>query len=230
MGGSKFKIAVDTGATINVIDYGTFEQMKDIKLTRTNMKAYAYSKTSPVEFIGKFEAVIETKKRMSVATFFVVKAKHCGNLLSLNTAQELGLVSLHLNKLTSKDAALDHILQKHSTVFTGSGKLHGTQIKLDIDKTKVPKAQPQRRIPYHLREKVKTAIHELEKQDIIERVPDNEATPWVSPIVAVPKKDGQVRICVDMRLPNEAIRRVRHPIPTVNDISLSLNGAHAVLF
>ena len=28
-----------------------------------------------------------------------------------------------------------------------------------------------------------------------------------------------------MRLPNEAIRRVRHPIPTVNDISLSLNGA-----
>ena len=201
VGGSKFKIAVDTGATINVIDYGTFEQMKDIKLTRTNMKAYAYSKTSPVEFIGKFEAVIETKKRMSVATFFVVKAKHCGNLLSLNTAQELGLVSLHLNKLTSKDAALDHILQKHSTVFTGSGKLHGTQIKLDIDKTKVPKAQPQRRIPYHLREKVKTAIHELEKQDIIERVPDNEATPWVSPIVAVPKKDGQVRICVDMRLP-----------------------------
>ena len=142
VGGSKFKIAVDTGATINVIDYGTFEQMKDVKLTRTNMKAYAYSKTSPVEFIGKFEAVIETKKRMSVATFFVVKAKHCGNLLSLNTAQELGLVSLHLNKLTSKDAALDHILQKHSTVFAGSGKLHGTQIKLDIDKTKVPKAQP----------------------------------------------------------------------------------------
>ena len=65
MGSSKFKIAVDTGATINVIDCSTFEQMKDIELTRTNMKAYAYSKTSPVEFIGKFEAVIETKKRMS---------------------------------------------------------------------------------------------------------------------------------------------------------------------
>ena len=42
---------------------------------------------------------------------------------------------------------------------------------------------------------------------------------------AVPKKDGNVRICVDMRLPNEAIKRVRHPIPTVNDISVELNGA-----
>ena len=133
-----------TGATINVIDYSTFEKMKDVKLTRTNMKAFAYSKKSPVEFIGKFEALIETKKRMSVATFFVVKEKHCGNLLSLNTEQELGLVSLHLNKLTSKDAALDHILQKNSTVFTGLGKLNGAQIKLDIDETKVPKAQPQR--------------------------------------------------------------------------------------
>lgn len=59
VGGTKFKIAIDTGATINVIDYTNFEQMKDIKLTRTNMKAYAYSKTSLVEFIGK--AVIETK-------------------------------------------------------------------------------------------------------------------------------------------------------------------------
>ena len=117
---------------------------------------------------------------MSETTFFVVKAKHCGNLLSLNTTQKLGLVSLHLNKLTSNDAKLEHILQKNSTVFTGFGKMRGTQITLDIDETKVPKAQPQRRIPYHLLEKVKTTIHELQKQDIIERVPDNEATPWVS--------------------------------------------------
>ena len=100
VGGSKFKIAVDTGATINVIDYNTFEQMKDVKLTHTNTKAFAYSKTTPVEFIGKFEAIIETKKRMSVATFFVVKAKDCANLLSLTTAQVLGLVSLHLNHWT----------------------------------------------------------------------------------------------------------------------------------
>ncbi|CAB4039327.1 Retrovirus-related Pol poly from transposon, partial [Paramuricea clavata] len=141
------------------------------------------------------------------ATFYVAKAANCGNLLSLSTAQELGLISLHLDKLTSKNAALENILQKHSKVFSDLGKLKGEKIKLDIDKTKIPKAQPQRRIPYHIREKVKNAVTELENQDVIEKVPENEATPWVSPIVAVPKKDGQVRICVDMRLANEAIRR-----------------------
>jgi hypothetical protein len=55
-------------------------------------------------------------------------------------------------------------------------------------------------------------------------VPDKQPTPWVSPIVAVPKKDGGVHICVDMRQANAAIKHVRHPIPTVEDISLELNG------
>ena len=56
-------------------------------------------------------------------------------------------------------------------------------------------------------------------------MPENEGTPWVSPIVVVPKKDGGVRICVDMRAANEAIKRVCHPIPTVDDVSCELNGA-----
>ena len=87
------------------------------------------------------------------------------------------------------------------------------------------RAQQQRRIPYHIRDKVKSALEQLEKENIIERVPEDEPTPWVSTIVAVPKKDGGVRICVDMRAANEAIKRVHHRIPTVKDISFELNGA-----
>ena len=131
-----------------------------------------------------------------------------GNLLSLSAAQDLGVITLHLKSVSTKDAAVDNILDKHKSVFNGLGKLRETTVKLDIDKTKTPKAQPQRRIPYHIREKVKTALQQLEKEDVIERVPEDEATPWVQPIVAVPKKDGNVRICVDMRLPNEAIKKV----------------------
>ena len=50
----------------------------------------------------------------------------------------------------------------------------------------------------------------LEKLDIIETVHD--PTPWVSPILAVPKpkSPNEVGICVDMRLPNKAIQRERH--------------------
>ena len=76
----------------------------------------------------------------------------------------------------------------------------------------------------NIREKVKRAIGKLEKDDIIERVPETQHTPWTSPVVAVPKKGDDVRICVDMRKPNQAIKRTRHLIPTVDDINQKLTG------
>ncbi len=51
--------------------------------------------------------------------------------------------------------------------------------------------QQQRRIPFHLREKVEQELKKLELQDIIEKVPDTEHTDWVSPIVVVPKPDDR---------------------------------------
>ena len=89
----------------------------------------------------------------------------------------------------------------------------------------IPQAQPQRRIPYNIRDKVEKAVKDLEKEEIIEPVPGTQPTPWILQIVAVPKKDGAVRICVDMRIANTAIKRVRHLISTVEDVSYELNGA-----
>eukprot|EP00795_Rhopilema_esculentum_P005121 gene5121-biopygen179 len=123
------------------------------------------------------------------------------------------------------DEKLSTLLDKYRDVFKGLGKLRDTEVQLNINQEVIPKAQPPRRIPFHIRQKVQDAVKELQRQDIIEPVPENQPTPWVSPIVAVPKKDGSVRICVDMRMANQAIDRVRYPIPTGNDISLELNGS-----
>eukprot|EP00795_Rhopilema_esculentum_P005362 gene5362-540_t len=60
----------------------------------------------------------------------------------------------------------------------GLGKLKNHQVKLNIDSSVPPVAQPQRRIPFHIRKKVKVAIKELESQGIIEKVPDSQPTPW----------------------------------------------------
>ena len=88
----------------------------------------------------------------------------------------------------TKDKKLHDILQKNAPVFDGLRKLKEQTVQQNIDPTANHKAQPQRRIPYHIRNKVKDAIIALEKDDIIEQVSEDEPTPWVSPIVAVPKK------------------------------------------
>ena len=84
--------------------------------------------------------------------------------------------------------------------------------------------QRQRRIPYHIRNDVSKELKKLEEQDIIEKV-SNQPTPWISPIVATPKKDGGIRLCVDMREANQAIERERHIMPTLEDFKAEVNGA-----
>ena len=66
-------------------------------------------------------------------------------------------------------------------------------------------------------------LKRLEELDIIE--PVTGPTTWVSPIVVVPKSSGQVRICVDMRDANKAVKREKHSLPTIDDLVADLNGA-----
>ncbi|CAB4031091.1 Retrovirus-related Pol poly from transposon [Paramuricea clavata] len=118
------------------------------------------------------------------------------------------------------DKTVRNILNKRNKVFQGVEKLKNRQIELIVDKSVKPITHWQRRIPFHLRAKVDSELSRLEQDDIIEKVPDTDETPWISPVVIVPKKDDKIRLCVDMRAANTAIKRVCHPIPTVRDISL----------
>ena len=108
-------------------------------------------------------------------------------------------------------------------VFTGLGKLKDTQVTLHVDPNVTPVAQPLRRTPYQRREKVEKKLKQLVDLDIIE--PVGGPTPWVNPIVIAPKRDGDIRLCLDMRRANEAIVRERHPIPTVDEVLQDLNGS-----
>ena len=68
-------------------------------------------------------------------------------------------------------------------------------------------------------------LDELLACGIIEEVPEGP-TSWISPLDVVPKPDGDVRICVDMRCANrQAIIRQRQPIPTVEEVLQDLNGS-----
>ena len=66
-------------------------------------------------------------------------------------------------------------------------------------------------------------LKRLEELDIIETV--TGPTPRVSPFVIVPKSSGQVRICVDMREANKAVKAVKrekHLIPTIDNLLADL--------
>ena len=72
-----------------------------------------------------------------------------------------------------------------------------------------------RRQPCALAAKIKAKLDEMVSEQHIVRV--TEPTDWVSSMVTVVKKD-KVRICIDPRDLNAAIKRGHYPIPTVEEV------------
>ena len=87
------------------------------------------------------------------------------------------------------------------------------QLDIPIDRNVKPVAQPMRCVPFSMRDKLEQKLNELVDLDINERA--EGPTPWISPVVVVPKPNDNICLCVDMRQANGAIVRERHPIPTV---------------
>ncbi|XP_022803357.1 uncharacterized protein K02A2.6-like [Stylophora pistillata] len=151
--------------------------------------------------------------------FYVVHGG-AGNLMSYQTATDLGLLDI-VNSVSSSEAS-NNIIKQYDDRFHGLGKMKRKIAKLHINQEVKALAQKHKRIPFNLRDQVEADIRKLEELDIIEKA--EGPTPWVSPIVIVPKKTG-IRICVDMRAANEAIERERHPVPTIEDLIVDLNGS-----
>lgn len=221
------EVVVDSGASCNVIDGETWKMCKsmDIKCDsrrisrKTNKEVFAYAQDSMLDLLGEFRSKVKVGKIEVEAEFIVVKGKGRA-LIGYETACQLEILKIGTECQIAQVGFKEHM----ENLFEGIGRLKKYQLSLPIDKSIVPIAQPVRRIPFQLRDKVQKQIDVLLKQDIIERVIG--PTPWVSPIVPIEKKNKDVRICVDIRQANRAIVRDRFPLPVIEEILDKVKGSN----
>ena len=69
----------------------------------------------------------------------------------------------------------------------------------------------------------KKELDELEQKGIVTRV--DEPTDWVNSLVCVTKSNGALRLCIDPKDLNQAIKRPHHCTPTLDEFLSKLNGA-----
>ena len=185
-------------------------------------KVYSYGSNAPLPLVGVTDVTLAHNERHFKTEIHIVKGSG-GNLLGFQAAQELGILSIAQQVSHNSPCPDNAIAQRFLELFSGIGKIRNKVVKLHIVETVVPKQQRHRRIPFHVRKDVEAAIAQLEADDIIEKADGH--TPWISPLVVVPKKSGKVRLCIDMREANKAIQREKHVMPTIDDLIAALNGA-----
>ena len=78
-------------------------------------------------------------------------------------------------------------------------------------------------VPIPLLDKVKSLLNEMESTAVISQV--ETPTDWCAGMVVVPKTNGDIRICVDLRPLNESVLREVHPLPKVDTTLALLSGA-----
>ena len=229
LNGVPTKMLGDSGASVNVIDEPTLETIASKPdMQPSDMNLYAYgSKQKALPLLGMFVGTIATEQFTHTTKVYVAQGSY-GTLMSHHTAEKLNLIKINkkaviANVVTNSNA--ESIAEEFADRFEGLGKLAKVQVKIHLNPDVTPVIQPHRKIPFHLRQKVKDELQHLEDMDVIERV--TQPTSWVSPLVAAPKPNNAdaVRLCVDMRCVNKSVLRERHVMPTVDDIISDLNGA-----
>lgn len=95
------------------------------------------------------------------------------------------------------------------------GTLPGT-VNLQVDENAKVTITPARRVPTALKKQQKEQLHRLEKLGVLAKV--DEPTAWVSGVVIAKKKSGALRICMDPRPLNNALKRETYHLLVLDDL------------
>ena len=241
--GRQVRFKVDTCASITIIDTSTYQALGKPKLRAYRGRASPYQSESELDTLGEYIATI-TIGKCSKRCLIVVCAGNYGNLLGVGACKAFGVdpleqirercyavdtaapkaASSSTDQVPSDQNALAFYKQRFPALFSDRvGLLRDHRIELHIDSAVRPVQARPRNVPYHLRDAVRRDIEQKLRDGIIEEV-SNEPTGWLNELTYQPKKDGGVRICVDMRAANRAIACEKHAMPNVEEVLSRVNG------
>ena len=104
--------------------------------------------------------------------------------------------------------------EEYPEVFSDlPGRTTACQLKIETGEA-APRGSHPYRIPNKLKEGVRAEVEKLVELGIV--VPST--SPWASPVVPVPKKDGTVRVCIDYRKLNEVTVADPYYMTTMEEI------------
>lgn len=219
-----YQFKLDTGAMANIIPEKILKEINfDRKhLMKTGLKLKSYTNNN-IPVIGTCYLNCQYKNIICTIEFFVVESNSLC-ILGLETCKNLNLIKRVdiVDNVGETQNYYETLVNKNLDLFTGIGCLKN-KYHIELIENAKPVIHPPRKIPLPLLKQFRNTITELEKTGIIKKV--DEPTDWVNSIVIVRKNNGSLRICLDPRDLNLAIKREHFQLPTIDQITSKLSGA-----
>ena len=125
--------------------------------------------------------------------------------------------SIELNgKVHKLPITKEYMLKEYSDIFKGIGTLPGGPYHIRLKEQYKLVQHPSRSVPVAMQNAYKAELERLTKEGIITEV--KEHTEWINSIVPVMKPNGRLRLCLDPKDLNKAIKRNQWYSRTINDI------------
>lgn len=217
---TEISMKLDTGSEVNAIPKELYEtKFRSVKLTTSNANLVGYFGKC-VKPVGKVTLLVNHKNKYTPVEFMVVEGAS-SPILGLESCVQLGLIqrASEVRRMGSNEILNE---EKYKPVFQGLGCIKNAIYDVKTDPRVDPVVIPPRKVPHALLGRLKHALDKLVEQKIIE--PVTEPTEWVNALVVVEKKSGDLRLCIDPRNLNRAIKREHYPMRTVEDVAACLSG------
>lgn len=227
-GGNIVPMRIDSGAQANIISKEDFQRIRrsvgNPKLHAPNVRLKSISQDS-IKVVGK--AVLPVTLKSDTRAVFYVCENIAENLLSKELCLKQGYITLNVDAVkqeseavkpepkSSDDPKYQKLKAEYQDVFQGLGCIPGKH-HIVVDENVPPVVHPCRKIPFQLHDKVKAELDRMEDMGVVTKI--DEPTPWVNSLVVVPKKNGDIRICMDPRDLNRAIQRQHYKLPTREEV------------
>ena len=222
---------IDCGASINILPK-TFLDGHEVQPTTKTLLMWNKTQVKPIGITRLVIKNAKTGKKYSVE--FVIVEKNLTPLLGAKAAQQMKLITVnkenfvsvtrqHDDSKVNQLLTVEDIVQKYPEIFEVELGSFPGEVHLEVDENVRPTVAPTRRIPTALKEKFKEELDRLEELGVIAKV--DKPTPWVSSVVVATKKSGALRVCIDPKELNTALKRERYQLPVLDDILPELSQA-----
>ncbi|XP_058457114.1 uncharacterized protein K02A2.6-like [Malaya genurostris] len=227
------KMEVDCGSAVSVIGSNLYDKLFDLPLQRTDKELMVVN-GSKLNILGKVDVMVRFRTIDILLPLFVLNCDY--DFVPLMGRKWLdvfypdwkeyftGVNQINTLRLpNSAESILLEMKQKYSQVFSKdlSSPIIGFEADLVL-KDDTPIFKRAYEVPFRLREKVVEHLSKLEKENIITPIKTSE---WASPVVVVPKKNGEIRLVIDCKVSiNKLIIPNSYPLPLAQDIFADLAG------